>query len=114
MSGDLVAVPAEIAASGKKAMALQGTHEGYLGALASVKEEFRVAASSAGAGDAAQSTLQNAHMAGVKLGRSLQEVIEVLVETGVRIDTSDMDAAAGIDNASALGSNGKIDNSSWS
>lgn len=98
-----------IASTGKAAMALQGTHEGYLASMLGVQDELQAAVKSPAGGMAIQQTMTGAYEAGKALSVSLQEIITVLQESGVKIDVSDMDAAAQLNNATALGGSGKVD-----
>ncbi len=90
-------------------MALQGNHEGYLKALLGVQDELAAAIVSEGAGTAVREAMTNAHQKGHDLAVKLQEIIQTLQDTGIRIDVSDMDAAAQVRNATSLGTNGVVD-----
>ncbi|MBF6177879.1 Uncharacterised protein [Nocardia otitidiscaviarum] len=105
----LNADPDVLIPAARNAMALQGNHEGYLKALLGVQDELAAAIVSPGAGAAVREAMTNAHTKGHDLAVKLQEIIQTLQDTGIRIDASDMDAAAQVRNATSLGTNGAVD-----
>jgi len=94
-------------------MACQGELEGYLRSWMGLRDEFAVAVQSDGTGRAIQTTMDSAHTAGVKLATTLQEIIDTLKDTSVKIDTQDLEGAAQMNQALALGMNSTVDTNSW-
>ncbi|NUS44490.1 MAG: hypothetical protein HOQ24_12475 [Mycobacteriaceae bacterium] len=104
---NLNADPATIQAAAKKAMGLQGEHEGYMKATLGIKDELEAYVKSPGAGQAIANAMFDAHTAGSKLAQTLQTVINVLSDAGTSIDTHDMELAAQVNRATAFGLDGK-------
>jgi uncharacterized protein YukE len=97
----------------KDAMACQGELEGYLRSWMSLRDEFASAVHGSQTGTAIQTTMDHAHTAGVKLAQTLQEIIDTLKDTGVKIDATDLENAAHMQRAIELGTNNTVDTGSW-
>ncbi|MEV6139379.1 hypothetical protein AB0L63_25675 [Nocardia sp. NPDC051990] len=95
------------------AMACQGELEGYLRSWMSLRDEFASAVHGSQTGTQIQNTMDTAHTAGVKLARTLQEIIDTLKDTGVHIDATDLENAARMARAVELGTNNTVDTGSW-
>ncbi|MEV4128500.1 hypothetical protein [Nocardia sp. NPDC049707] len=95
------------------AMACQGELEGYLRSWMSLRDEFASAVHGSQTGTQIQNTMDHAHTAGVKLAQTLQEIIDTLKDTGVRIDAADLQNAATMARAVELGTNSTVDTGSW-
>ncbi|RDI54535.1 hypothetical protein [Nocardia mexicana] len=91
MASPMEADPQVLIPTTKKGIGLQGNHEGYLKALMGVKDELEAAVKSPGAGQAIQSTMQNAWTKGNALAVSLQGLLDIMMDTANKIDSKDMD-----------------------
>lgn len=105
--------PAVLQETAKNAMGCQGELEGYLRSWMGLRDEFASAINGSQTGTAVQTTMDNAHTAGVKLARSLQDIIDTLKDTGNKIDATDLESAAHVQQAVALGLDSKVDTNSW-
>ncbi|TLF55296.1 hypothetical protein [Nocardia cyriacigeorgica] len=106
MAGELNADPEVLIPAAKTAMGLQGNHEGYLKSLMAVQDELSAYVKSPGGGAQIRTSMMEAHSKGSSLAQTLQEIIQVLHDSGVKIDVSDMDAAAQVQRATSFGSDG--------
>ncbi|KAA8881914.1 hypothetical protein F3087_40320 [Nocardia colli] len=117
--------PHVMQASANSTAACHAELEGHLRALTGVQDGMQVALVSPGAGQAVNTALGNAYVAGKALSGSLQEIIDTLSQFGVTVDVQDTDAAsrvhAAAGSAGILGDTGSvapsgtpaIDTSSW-
>ncbi|MEU4345501.1 hypothetical protein AB0H00_30320 [Nocardia sp. NPDC023852] len=106
--------PSVLISTAQNAMAVQTELEGYLRSWMSLKDDFAVAVQSDGTGKAIQSTMEIAHTSGVKMARTLQEIIDTLKDTGIKIDSQDLEGAARVQGAvSPSGVNNTVDTNSW-
>lgn len=105
--------PKVLSETAKNAMACQGELEGYLRSWMGLRDEFASAVTGSETGKAIQVTMDNAHTAGSKLAQTLQEIIDTLKDTGVKIDATDLESAAKVQQALALGMDSKVDTNSW-
>ncbi|WP_433202618.1 hypothetical protein ACQP1G_12590 [Nocardia sp. CA-107356] len=96
-----------------KAMACQGELEGYLRSWMGLRDEFASAVHGSQTGTQIQTTMDSAHTAGVNLARTLQDIIDTLKDTSVKVEATDLQNAAHLQRAVELGSNGKVDTGSW-
>lgn len=115
MSGEMNADPQVLIPTAKTALGLQGNHEGYLKSLLGVKDELEAAVRSKGGGGAIQTTMMDSWEKGSSLGRSLQEILDTLLDTANKVDAADMDAyqqlirnLSGSENAVSMGSDGQF------
>lgn len=106
MAGELNAVPDQIIPTAKTGLGLQGNHEGYLKALIGVQDELQAAVDSPGAGKQIVVAMTDAHKEGADLGRQFQEILQMLLDTGVKVDVTDMENAARVLQATAFGLDG--------
>lgn len=113
MSGELNADPQVLVPTAKTALGLQGNHEGYLKSLLGVKDELQAAVQSPGGGQAIQTTMMDSWEKGRSLGQSLQAILNTLLDTGHKVDATDMDNyqrlirnLSNSDNATSYGSDG--------
>lgn len=83
--------PDVLVPAGKKGMALQGNHEGYLKALLGLQNEMEAAVKSPGGGQAIQQALTQSWDKGNKLANSLQEILTTLLDTAHKIGATDLD-----------------------
>lgn len=105
--------PAVLQETAKNAMACQGELEGYLRSWMGLRDEFASAVKGSQTGLAIQTTMDNAHTSGRKLAETLQQIIDTLKDTGVRIDATDLESAARVQQAVSLGTDSKVDTASW-
>ncbi|WP_327148000.1 hypothetical protein [Nocardia sp. NBC_01329] len=98
--------PEVLIPAAKSALGLQGNHEGYLKSMLAVQDELAAYVQSPGAGNQIAQAMNSAHTAGKQLSQLLQEIIETLQDTGIKIDVSDMENAAQLQNANAWGLDG--------
>jgi len=105
--------PAALIATAKKAMGNQGELEGYLKSWMSLRDEFAGYVKNSSTAGAIQTTMDSAHNSGLKLAKTLQDIIDVLRDTGNKVDTTDMENAARVNQAVQLGTNNKVDTGSW-
>lgn len=94
------------------AEAVKGEYEGYLGAWANTKDEMAVFVKSNGLGNAIQETMGNAHMKGKAIVQKMDEILQVLKESGHKFGNINLEAAQQV-RATSLGSNSTIDTGSW-
>ncbi|WP_330257071.1 hypothetical protein OG874_22380 [Nocardia sp. NBC_00565] len=103
--------PTKLKTGAANTSACLGELESNLNGLSSAADELYVAVSGA-TGTAINNALSEAFAAGKSLGATLQEIIDALTETGVKIDAHDLDSAAevvaasGGENFVPSGSNG--------
>ncbi|WP_062988208.1 hypothetical protein [Nocardia anaemiae] len=102
----LNADPEVLIPTAKTGLGLQGNHEGYMKALLAVQNELQAAVKSPGGGVAIQQAMQNAWEKGNNLAQKLQDILNELLNTGVKVDASDMEAAAHVQHATAYGLDG--------
>lgn len=95
------------------AMACQGELEGYLRSWMSLRDEFASAIKGSATGTQVQNTMDQAHTAGANLARTLQDIIDTLKDTGVKIDATDLQNQSHLQRAVELGTNSKVDTGSW-
>ncbi|MEV0297695.1 hypothetical protein [Nocardia sp. NPDC050710] len=106
MAGELNANPDQLIPAAKTGIGLQGNHEGYLKSLIAVQDELQAAVKSQGGGVAIQQAMTQAWEKGSALSTSLQEIINTLLDTGIKVDVSDMENAAQVQRATAFGLDG--------
>jgi hypothetical protein len=93
---------------GKNALGLQGTLEGYTNAMLGVRDEL-AAYVQGDTGNAIGGSMQTAYDQGRALNQKLQDVLNVLLETGVKIGADDLEQAAMVNQATSFGTNGAAD-----
>ncbi len=105
--------PQALSDTAKNAMACQGELEGFLSSWMGLRDEFARAVHGSQTGTQIQNTMDHAHTAGAKLSQTLQEIIDTLKDTGVKIDATDLENAARMQRALSLGTNSTVDTNSW-
>ncbi|NNH73232.1 hypothetical protein HLB23_25810 [Nocardia uniformis] len=107
--------PAALQSSANNTAACLGELESHLKALAATQDELHTAVVSQGAGNAIYNTLGNAHVRGLSLAGTLQQIVDGLSDTGVKVDLEDLEGAARVN--AAMGDDGVVDGgagaSSW-
>ena len=83
--------PDKLTAAGKKAMALQGNHEGYLKSMLGLQDEMMSVVKSPGGGAAIQQALTDTWHKGSALAKSMQGISETMIDTANKIGSKDLD-----------------------
>ncbi|WP_040793339.1 hypothetical protein [Nocardia paucivorans] len=94
------------------AVAVQGEYEGYLRAWNNTKDEMAAYVQSHGLGNAIQDTMANAHVKGTAIVKKMDEILQVMKDSGVKFSNVNLDAAQQV-RATSLGNNGSIDTGTW-
>jgi len=112
--------PTELIQTAKNAMVNQGELEGYLRSWMSLRDDFAAFVKDSHTAASIQTTMDSAHTSGKKLAQTLQDILELLRDTGVKIDATDLENKARVDRSSVTGlsgvqtgTNSSVDTASW-
>ncbi|NKY59831.1 hypothetical protein [Nocardia flavorosea] len=113
--------PADVIAAATEGYGLHGELEGYLSSWMGLKDDYQAAVNGNETGKQIQLTMQAAYDSGKRLAGTMQQILDTLKETGVKVDGMDLEMAAQIkfddaiaandlgSNTQSLGTNGKLD-----
>ncbi|MGV9411217.1 hypothetical protein ACWDOP_14975 [Nocardia sp. NPDC003693] len=103
--------PSRLQSSANQTAVCLGELESALQGLAAVNTELQASVVSPNTGMAINNTLSNAWNKGKTLGGTLQQIINELGATGVKIDFEDLEGAARVN--AVRGADGAVDAGQW-